>query len=173
MSEIGGLNEDGGINFKRKRNWDDKKEEPKMFSRTAPDEPTEEVEDIVEEPEVDDEYLNRQARLEAKLKTAKRINYSGFAVNGTSIVVILIGINNIIMNPNTIEFMNLIETTFGIEIQYEKFIELIELWKTHIISMCGSIQLFFGYYQQTRSRMKEMDREDLFGFINEELGKVI
>ena len=51
-----GLNDDGGISFERKKNFGDKKEEPKMFSRTSPDEPTEEVEDIVEEPEVDDEF---------------------------------------------------------------------------------------------------------------------
>ena len=77
------------------------------------------------------------------------------------------------LNPDTIEFINLIETTLGITINYEKFANLVDIWKTHIISMCGSIQLFFGYYQQTRRRMKEMDREDLFGFVNDELGKII
>ena len=77
------------------------------------------------------------------------------------------------LSPDTIEFVNLIETTFNVTIDYEKFTTLVEAWKTHIISICSSIQLLLGYYQQTRRRMKEMDREDLFGFVNDELAKII
>ena len=40
------------------------------------------------------------------------------------------------------------------------------------MSLCGSIQLFFMYYQQTRQRMKNSDTEDLWGFINEEFEKL-
>ena len=155
-----GLTEDGGINFKRKRNFGET-EEPKV------EEPK------VEESKIDDEYKARQARLEAKLKTAKKVNYSGFAVNGASIGVMLFGVHNVIMDPNTLELINLIETTFGIEIPYERFIELVEAWKAQLISMAGSIQLMFVFYQQTRQRMKNMNREDLFGFINDELSKII
>ena len=155
-----GLTDDGGINFTRKRNFGDKKEELK-------------VEELkVDEPNIDEEYLARQARLEAKHKTAKKVNYSGFAVNGASIGVMLFGVHNVLLDPNTIETVNLIETTFGIEIEYEKFIELVELWKAQIISLCGSIQLFLGFYQQTRRKMKEMDTEDLWGFMNDEIGKL-
>ena len=169
-----GLNKDGGISFKRKKNFSDKKEEPEMFSRKAPKPSDEEPEEeIIEEPKVDSEYEARQKRLSKKHKQARNINYSGFAVNGSSILILLYGIQNIMLNPDTIEFINLIETTLGITINYEKFANLVDIWKTHIISMCGSIQLFFGYYQQTRRRMKEMDREDLFGFVNDELGKII
>ena len=157
---MSGLSKDGGINFKRKRNFGEA-EEPKI------EEPK------IEEPEIEEEYEASQARLEAKLKTAKRVNYSGFAVNGTSIGVMLYGVHNIMMDPNTLEFINLIETTFGIEINYERFIELVEVWKSQLISMAGSMQLMFVFYQQTRQRMKNMNREDLFGFINDELGKII
>ena len=151
-----------GISFTRKRNFgnDDVVEEVK----TEPEKS--------KEPEIDEEYLARQARLEAKLKTAKKVNYSGFAVNGASIGVMLFGVHNVIMDPNTLELINLIETTFGIEIQYERFIELVEAWKTQLISMAGSIQLGFVYYQQTRQRMKNMDTEDTWAFMNEELGKL-
>jgi len=153
-----------GISYTNKRNWE--KDEEKTPEKTA--------EKIKEKkPEDDPEYIARQIRLKQKLGTAKTVNYSGFAVNGGSIGVMLFGINNIVMDPNTIEFMNLIETTFGIEIQYEKFVELVELWKTHLISLCGSVQMGFMYYQQTRRKMKEMDREDLWGFMNDELGKVM
>ena len=151
-----------GISFTRKRNFgnEDVVEEVKVESEKP------------KEPEIDEEYLARQARLEAKHKTSKTVNYSGFAVNGASIGVMLFGVHNVIMDPNTLEFINLIETTFGIEIPYERFIELVEAWKTQLISMAGSIQLFLGVYQQTRRKMKEMDTEDLWGFMNDEMGKL-
>ena len=169
-----GLDKDGGISFERKRNFDSKKKEPEMFSRKAPDKPDEEPEEeIIEEPVVlDPESAARQARLEAKLKTAKAVNYSGFAVNGSSIFVLLFGVHHFIMDPSTVELINLIETTFGIDIPYEQFVELVELWKAQIISLCGSIQVFLAGYQQTRQRMKDADTEDTWAFINEELEKL-
>tara|TARA_R100001594_G_scaffold35131_1_gene64300 strand:+ start:17983 stop:18501 length:519 start_codon:yes stop_codon:yes gene_type:complete len=170
----GGLNKDGGISFERKRNFDSKKKEPEMFSRKVPDKPDEEPEEeIIEEPVVlDSESAARQARLEAKLNTAKAVNYSGFAINGSSIFVLLFGIHHVIMDPSTIELINLIETTFGIDIPYEQFVEIVELWKAQIISLCGSIQVFLAGYQQTRQRMKDADTEDTWAFINEELEKL-
>ena len=147
-----------GISFTRKKNFGEN--EPEV------EEPT------IEEPEIDEEQLARQARLEAKLKTAKKVNYSGFAVNGASIGVMLFGVHNVIMAPSTLELINLIETTFGIEIPYERFIELVEAWKAQLISMAGTIQVGFVYYQQTRQRMKNMDTEDTWAFMNEELNKL-
>ena len=169
-----GLNKDGGISFERKRNFDSKKKEPEMFSRKAPDKPDEEPEEeIIEEPEILDPIsAARQARLEAKLKTAKAVNYSGFAVNGSSIFVLLFGIHHVIMDPSTIELINLIETTFGIDIPYEEFVEMVELWKAQIMSLCGSVQVGFMAYQNTRQRMKDADTEDTWAFINEELEKL-
>ena len=157
----GGLNKDGGISFERKRNFG-KEEEPKV-----------EDSEIIEEPKVDEEYLARQARLQAKLTTAKVVNYSGFTVNGSSILVLLFGVHHFIMDPNTLELINFIERIFKIEIPYEEFIEIVELWKTQIISLCSSIQMFFIYYQQTRQRMKDADTENAWDFINKELSKVI
>ena len=169
-----GLNDDGGISFERKRNFDSKKKEPEMFSRKAPDKPEEEPEEeIIEEPEILDPIsAARQARLEAKLKTAKVVNYSGFAANGSSIFILLFGVHHFIMDPSTVELINLIETTFGIDIPYEQFVELVELWKAQIISLCGSVQFGFMAYQNTRQRMKDADTEDTWAFINEELGKL-
>ena len=169
-----GLNKDGGISFERKRNFDSKKKEPEMFSRKVPDKPDEEPEEeIIEEPVVlDPESAARQARLEAKLNTAKVVNYSGFAVNGSSILVLLFGVHHFIMDPSTIELINLIETTFGIDIPYERFVEIVELWKAQIMSLCGSVQVGFMAYQNTRQRMKDADTEDTWAFINEELEKL-
>ena len=157
----GGLNKDGGISFERKTNFGKKEEEPKV-----------EESEIIEEPKVDEEYLARQARLTAKLKTAKVVNYSGFAVNGSSILALLFGIHHFIMDLNTLELINLIETTFGVDIPYEQFIEIVELWKAQIMSLCGSVQVGFMAYQNTRQRMKDADTEDTWAFINEELEKL-
>ena len=164
----GGLNKDGGISFERKRNFDSKKKEPEMFSRKVPDKPDEEPEEeIIEEPVVlDPESAARQARLEAKLNTAKAVNYSGFAVNGSSILVLLFGVHHFIMDPSTVELINLIETTFGIDIPYEKFVEIVELWKAQIMSLCGSVQVGFMAYQNTRQRMKDADTEDTLSLIH-------
>ena len=148
-----------GISFERKLNF-------------GKEECVEDVKVEPEEPKVDTEYEARQIRLSKKHKQAKVVNYSGFAVNGTSVLVMLYGIQNIMLSPDTIEFVNLIETTFEVTIDYEKFANLVEAWKTHIISLCGSIQMFLGYHQQLRRRMKETDREGLFGFINDEIGKL-
>ena len=169
-----GLNKDGGISFERKRNFDSKKKEPEMFSRKVPDKPDEEPEEeIIEEPVVlDPESAARQARLEAKLNTAKAVNYSGFGFNGSSILVLLFGVHHFIMDPSTVELINLIETTFGIDIPYEQFVEIVELWKAQIMSLCGSVQVGFMAYQNTRQRMKDADTEDTWAFINEELEKL-
>ena len=148
-----------GISFERKLNF-------------GKEECVEDVKVEPEEPKVDAEYEARQLRLSKKHRQAKAINYSGFAVNGTSILVMVYGIQNIMLSPDTIEFVNLIETTFGIEIKYEEFANLVEEWKTHLISLCGSVQMFLGYHQQLRRKMKETDREGLFGFVNDELGKL-
>ena len=104
-----GLNKDGGISFTRKKNFEDK---------------VEEVEVEPEEPKIDIEYEARQLRLSKKHKQAKVVNYSGFAVNGSSILALLYGINNIMLSPDTIEFVNLIETTFNITIDYERLMFL-------------------------------------------------
>ena len=162
MSNIDDVMKDG-ISFERKLNFG--KEECVEEAKVEPEKP--------KEPEIDHEYLARQARLEARLVTAKTVNYSGFAINGSTIIVILVGINNFIMDPNTLELINLIEKTFGIKIPYEEFVELVELWKAQIMSLCGSVQMGFMYYQQTRQRMKDADTEDTWAFINEEFGKII
>ena len=146
-----------------------------MFSRKAPNKPTEEEpkEEITEPVKVlDAEAEARQARLEAKLKTAKVVNYSGFAFNGSSIFALLFGVHHFIMDPNTLELINLIETTFGVDIPYERFVELVELWKAQIMSICGSVQVGFIAYQNTRQRMKDADTEDTWAFINKELEKL-
>jgi len=172
-----GLNKDGGISFDRKRNF--KSNEPEMFSRKPEDkiqeeEKTETQEEglLDEQPRnLDKESLLRAERLAKAHNRAKQINFSGFAVNGGSIAMLFFGINNILLDPETVGMVTTIEEMTGVELYYDKIIEFIEKFKAQIISIFGSIQLMLGYYQQLRGRMKNTDREDTFAFINEELGK--
>jgi len=172
-----GLNKDGGISFNRKRNF--KPKEPEMFSRKPEDKIQEEEkaetqeEGLLDEQprNLDKESLLRAERLAQAHNRAKQINYSGFAVNGGSIAMLFFGINNVLLDPETVSMVSTIEEMTGIELHYDKVIEFIERFKAQIISIFGSIQVLLGYYQQLRGRMKDADREDTFAFINEELEK--
>ena len=93
-----GLNKDGGISFSRKTNFGDKKKEPEMFSRR----PEDKAEEPKKERNIDVKELAKAERLNAKLAKAKTINYSGFAVNGGSIVGLLFVIDNFIFDPTTL-----------------------------------------------------------------------
>lgn len=153
-----GLDKDGGISFGRKKNFEDKKQD--------------ELVKVQEPKRIDIEELNRKERLESKLKTAKRVNYSGFAFNSGSVLFLLYGINSIAHNPDTIEMVELLSTTFNIEFDYVGFLEKVEKFKTHLIASCGSIQLFLGANQQLRRKMRDADREDTWNFVNEELERI-
>jgi hypothetical protein len=167
-----GLNKDGGINFERKRNFSVKEKEPEMFSRKAPDEEPEE--EIIEEPVVllDPISAARQARLEAKLKTAKTINYSGFAVNGTSVITLLFGMNAIISDPNTLSLLNSINDMFGLDIDFELILSNIEAFKMQLIGLFVSVQTMLMGYKDTCQKMKDRDTESFMEVINQEMDKM-
>lgn len=151
-----GLDKDGGISFSK---------------------PSDKIEEIKQEllneqfRNIDKESLLRAERLEHAHKRAKQINYSGFAINGGSIAMLFFGINNILLDPETVNIISIIEEMTGLNLHYDKFIKFIEQFKAYLISIFGSIQILLGYYQQLRGRMKDADREDTFAFINQELGK--
>lgn len=161
-----GLDKDGGISFTRKRNFGKDEEEEKEEPKEIEPEPE-------PEPERDVIALARQERLLKKYNTAKTVNYSGFAVNGGSVVALLYGVNNIIGDPQTLESLNMFNEIFKTEIEWEKLISLVEQWKAQLIGMCIGVQTFFAYYQDICSKLKEQDREDVWALINEELGKVM
>ena len=156
----GGLNKDGGISFTNKRNFGKQKEEPV-------------VQEVVEELEIqDEEYLARQKRLEAKLITAKSVNYSGFAFNGSSIFIMLYGINNIISDPNTLSILNTFNELFDLNIDFNHIVSKIEEFKAQLIGLCVSIQTSFMAYQDFCQKMKDKDTESFMDVLNEELDKI-
>ena len=151
-----------GISFTNKRKWD-----------KEPEEKVEE-EPIPEEPKEDIQQLLRQKMLGEKLDVAKGVNYSGFAVNGGSILFVLYGAHELALDPNTATTVALFNETFGTNFDYDKFVETIEAWKVHITSLAGSMQMMFMYYQSMRQKMKDLDTPKSFlKFLNDELGEVI
>ena len=152
-----------GISFSNKRKWDKDPEKVK-------EEPKEEA----PKPKEDIQQLLRQEELGEKLDTAKAVNYSGFAVNGGSIFFILYGAHELALDPNTASTVTLFNETFGTEFNYESFVETVETWKAHLVSLAGSIQMIFMWYQQMRQKMKDLDSPKSFiAFVNDELGEVL
>ena len=152
-----------GISFGRKRKR--KEDEPESDEKVSiePESPQSDIQDLL-----------LQERLGQKLKTAKTINYSGFAVNGGTILFVLYGVYEFALDPNTAQTITLFNETFGTNFDYDRFVELVEKWKTHIISMSGSIQVGFMWYQSMRSKMFEQRSPKSFlKFINDELDGII
>jgi len=152
-----GLNEDGGINFGRKRNFDVK----------------EEIEEKVEEPKrLDTEELLRQEKLNAQLVKAKTINYSGFAVNGGSIVGLLFVIDNFVFSPSTLDMLEMINTTFNLDIDFVGIIDLMQEYKAQLIGACMSFQTMLLGYKDICQKAKDRDCDSLYQVFNEELDKI-
>ena len=153
----GGLQQDGGISFSRK-----------------PKEKEKEPEKEIEEPKrLDTEELLKQERLNAKLSQAKRIQGGGFAINGSVLVGAFFYLDSLLLNPDFVANLNMINDMFGLEIDFEKIIATIQEWKTQIIGFATSSQLMIMQYKQTVQQMKETGNESFYDAFNKELGKVI
>ena len=155
-----GLDKDGGISFSRK------KKEPDVLA---------ELEEEVEKPNrIDTEELLRKERLSAQLVKAKTINYSGFALNGGSIVGLLFVIDNFIFDPSTLELLEMIfNKTLGFDIDFPNTINLMQEYKAQLIGACISFQTMLAGYKDICQKAKDRDCESLYQVLNEELGKVI
>ena len=176
MAQKGGLNEDGGISFTRKKNFDSKKKPdvPEgMFSRR----PEDKVEEEVPEPVVEDRprsaaELAKAERLNAKLRKAKGIQAGGFAFNGGSIIAMLFYIDSVLANPDTIDTINLINEMTGADIDFENMIAIIQGYKAQIIGFAISSQTMIMGYKDMVQKMKDRGDESFYNVLNEELEKV-
>ena len=155
-----GLDKDGGITF-------GKKKEP--YGLAEPEEPKEE---IPKPRNLDVQELAKNESLNAKLVKAKRINYSGFAVNGTTIIGAIFYLDSLLVQPDFVDNLNMINDVFGLEIDFEKAIALIQEWKAQIIGFAISSQTMLVGYKDTVQKMKDRGDEDFMGVVNEEHGKM-
>ena len=166
-----GLDKSGGISFGRKQNWDKKKEDESKNYGMA--DGTEVKEEVKEPRNLDVKQLARQERLSQKLATAKRTNGAGLAINSSTIIGILFYLDSLLNNPATLENLNMVNDMFGLEIDFESIILMMQDYKAQIIGFCISSQTMLMGWKQTRQQMLDNDREDTFGFINDELGKIV
>ena len=158
-----GLNKDGGIDFSRKR---DEKKKPYGLADKK-------VEEEIPEPKrLDTEELLRQERLNAQLSKAKTINYSGFALNGGSIVGLLFVVDNFVFSANTLDMLEMINTTFNLEINFVGIIDLLQQYKAELIGACMSFQTMLVGYKDMCQKAKDRDCDSLYEVFSEELEKV-
>ena len=167
----GGLNKDGGINFERKRNFGDKKE-PEMFSRRPGDTIEEEVKELKEERNIDANELAKAERLNAKLAKAKGINYSGFAINGSTIIGAMFYLDSLLLDPTTVDTLNLINDMFSTDINFEQIIATIQGYKAQIVGFAISSQAMIMQYKSTVQQMKDKGNESFYEVFNEELDRM-
>ena len=171
----GGLNKDGGISFTRKLKVDKKRADvPKgMFSRKPGDKVKEEIKEPIEEERIKDvEELAKAERLNAKLRKAKGIQAGGFAINGGSVIAALFYIDSLLINPATIDNLNLINDMTGANIDFENIIAKIQGYKAQIIGLAISSQTMIMGYKDMVQKMKDRGDESFYNVVNEELEKI-
>ena len=175
MANNSGLNEDGGINFERKRNFSTKKKSdvPEgMFSRKPEDKVEEEVEEPKQERNIDVNELAKMERLGAKLRKAKGVQAGGFALNGGSIIAVLFYLDSLLIDPNTVETLNMVNDMFSTDINFEQIIATIQGYKAQIIGMCVTTQTMIMQYKSTVQKMKDDGNESFYEVFNEQLEEV-
>ena len=165
-----GLNKDGGINFSRKLNFDVKDDEEPKKKPYGIAEPGEE--EVKEPRNVDIKELAKDERLNAKLRKAKGINYSGFAVNGTTIIGALFYLDSLLVNPDTIGTLNTVNEMLDTNINFEQIIATIQGYKAQIIGFAISSQTMLLGYKDTVQKMKDRGNESFYEVFSEELEKV-
>ena len=164
MANKGGLNKDGGINFERKRNFSTEK---KPYGINT-DEPEKEVK---EEPKLSPEELEKAERLNAKLRKAKGIQAGGFALNGGSIIAALFYVDSLLLDPATIDSLNVINDLTGADIDFENMIAIIQGYKAQIIGFAVSSQTMIMGYKDIVQKMRDRGNESFYNVLNEELEK--
>ena len=170
-----GLNKDGGISFERKKNFSTKKKSdvPEgMFSRRPEDKIEEEVEKPKEERIIDAKELAKAERLNAKLSKAKGIQAGGFALNGGFIVSALFYLDSLLMSPDTLDTLNIINDMFGSDIDFEQIIITIQGIKAEIIGFAISSQAMIMQYKSTVQRMKDENCESFKEVFEKQLEEV-
>ena len=175
MANNSGLNEDGGINFERKRNFSTKKKSdvPEgMFSRKPEDKVEEEVEEPKQERNIDVNELAKMERLGAKLRKAKGVQAGGFALNGGSIIAVLFYLDSLLIDPNTVETLNMVNDMFSTDINFEQIIATIQGYKAQIVGMCITTQSMIMQYKSTVQKMKDDGNESFYEVFNKQLEEV-
>ena len=175
MADNSGLNKDGGISFERKRNFSTKKKPdvPEgMFSRKPEDKVEEEVEEPKQERNIDVNELAKMERLGAKLRKAKGVQAGGFALNGGSIIAVLFYLDSLLIDPNTVETLNMVNDMFSTDINFEQIIATIQGYKAQIIGMCVTTQTMIMQYKSTVQKMKDDGNESFYEVFNEQLEEV-
>ena len=155
-----GLDKDGGITFGKKK---------KPYGLKEPEEPEKEIE---EPRNLDVQELAKNESLNAKLVKAKRINYSGFAVNGTTIIGAIFYLDSLLVQPDFVDNLNMINDMFDLNINFEQIVATIQGYKAQIIGFAISSQTMIMGYKDTVQKMRDRGDESFYNVLNDEIGKM-
>ena len=103
---------------------------------------------------------------------AKGINYSGFAINGTTIIGSLFYLDSLLLNPDFVDNLNIINDMFDLNIDFEQIIATIQGYKAQIIGFAVSSQGMAMGYKDVVQKQKDRGDESFYNVLNEELGKI-
>lgn len=157
----------GGINFTRKRNFSEAEEvEKEPYGLAEPkDEEPEEIRNV------DINELAKDERLNAKLSKAKGLQAGGFAINTTTIIGAMFYLDSLLLDPTTVDTLNIINDMFATDINFEQIIATIQGYKAQIIGFAVSSQTMLMGYKDTVQKMKDRGNESFVDVLNEELAK--
>ena len=151
--------------MKKFSEFNEKEEDKKPYGLAEPKEK-------VEEPErLDTEELLRQDRLGKKLVTSKRIQGSGFMLNGSAIIGAVFYLDSLLVQPDFVDNLNMINDMFDLNINFEQIIATIQGYKAQIIGFAISSQTMIMGYKDTVSKMKDRGNESFYDVFSEELEK--
>ena len=156
----GGLDKSGGISFSRKP----KEKEPYGLA-----EPKESEEEVEEPKRVDTEELLKSERLNAKLSQAKGIQAGGFAINSGFIISALFYLDSLLLNPDLVDNLNMINDMFNTDVNFEQIIATIQGYKAQIIGFAISSQTMVMQYKSTVQKMKNDGNESFYETFNKQL----
>ena len=81
-------------------------------------------------------------------------------------------LDSLLVNPDTINTLNIINDMFNTDINFEQIIATIQGYKAQIIGVAISSQTMLMGYKDTVQKMKDRGDESFVNVINEELGKI-
>ena len=81
-------------------------------------------------------------------------------------------LDSLLINPATIDTLNMINDMFDTDINFEQIIATIQGYKAQIVGMAISSQTILMGYKDTVQKMKDRGNESFYEVFNEELEKV-
>ena len=78
-------------------------------------------------------------------------------------------IDSLLLDPTTIDTLNIINELTGSDINFEQIIATIQGYKAQIVGMCVTTQTMIMQYKSTVQKMKDEGNESFYEVFNKQL----